>query len=161
MQVSVVKDPAQTTMMDMPGLPANSGWLCVDQDRITGFANVTGDQYFIHTSPERAALETPFGGTIAHGLLTLSLIPLLWDEVCPSMPDVALSVNYGFDRVRFIAPVRCNDRVRGHFALREMRMRKPGEYLVSYDVTIEIEGAARPALTAQWQVLYFLHKETK
>lgn len=152
-------NPAQTAAGQVNAFLARSGWLRITQERITTFAEATGDHYFIHTSPERAAIESPFGGTIAHGLLTLSLVPMLWEDVRPPMPDVSLSVNYGFNRVRFVTPVKCNDRIRARFEIRETSQRKPGEQRVCYGVTIEIEGSERPAMIADWQVLYFTNAE--
>jgi acyl dehydratase len=126
-----------------------SGWTTVDQDMIDRFAALTGDDYFIHTDPERAAAETPFGGAVAHGFLTLSLLaPMAYD----ALPDIAgrhMQVNYGFDRVRFVAPVPAGARIRARFVLAACEHR-PGEATITWRVTVEIAGGERPALVADW-----------
>lgn len=132
-----------------------SSWKLIDQDMINGFAAVTGDHQFIHVDPERAA-ETIFGGTIAHGYLILSLIISMATEVMPRTAGAGMGVNFGFNRVRFVAPVRTGRRVRGRFAMREFAERAPGQYLSTVDVTVEIEGEAKPALVAEWLGLLWL-----
>lgn len=132
-----------------------SSWFIVDQGRIDDFARVTEDDQFVHVDPVRAA-ETPFGATIAHGLLTLSLIVhLCWDFV-PKIDGTTLLLNYGFDKVRFVAPVRVDSRIRARATLGEVSERKPGQLLVRLDVTIEIENEPRPALVAEWLSLHFV-----
>ncbi|MCR9257118.1 MAG: MaoC family dehydratase [Alphaproteobacteria bacterium] len=131
------------------GKTYTSDWLVLDQDRIDRFAEVTGDHQFIHTDPERARAETPFGGTIAHGFLTLSCLAGLTDCL-PPVPGKRMGINYGFDKLRFLTPVREGERVRAHFTVAEVSERKPGEALVHYDVSVEIEGADKPALAARW-----------
>jgi len=126
-----------------------SDWLLVDQAMISGFGGVTGDDAFIHVDPVRAA-RTRFGGTIAHGLLTLSLLPLLARTSLPEISDRRMAVNYGFDRVRFVAPVKVGSRVRGHFVLASIAEDKPGFHLLSYDVKVEIENHPQPAASARW-----------
>ena len=126
-----------------------SDWLTIGQDRIDAFADLTGDHQFIHVDPERAA-ETPFGGTIAHGFLTLSLLTWFAIGVRPRIEGTRHGVNYGFDRVRFVAPVPAGSRVRGRFRLTSLEERAPGEVTQHYEVTVEIEGGARPALVADW-----------
>ena len=126
-----------------------SDWLTIGQDRIDAFADLTGDHQFIHVDPERAA-ETPFGGTIAHGFLTLSLLTWFAAGVRPRIEGTRHGVNYGFDRVRFVAPVPAGSRVRGLFRLTSLEERAPGEVTQHYEVTVEIEGGARPALVADW-----------
>jgi acyl dehydratase len=130
-----------------------SPWFEVDQARVDRFADVTEDHQFIHVDPERAA-ATPFGGTIAHGLLTLSLIVHLCLDRVPKLEDTRLLLNYGFDRVRFVAPVRVGKRIRAAARLAEVAERKPGQFLIKLDVTIEIEGESKPALTAEWLSLH-------
>lgn len=132
-----------------------SGWIEVGQDRITAFADATDDHQFIHVDPAAAA-QTPFGGTIAHGFLSLSLLSRMAADVM-QVPDTAkMAVNYGLDRVRFIAPVRAGRRVRGHFTLDAADDKAPGQLLLKHTVTVEIEGEERPALTAQWLGLIFI-----
>ncbi len=126
-----------------------SDWLTIGQDRIDAFADLCGDHQFIHVDPERAA-ETPFGGTIAHGFLTLSLLTWFAAGVRPRIEGTRHSVNYGLDRLRFVAPVPAGARVRGRFRLTSLDERKPGEVTQHYEVTVEIEGAERPALVADW-----------
>lgn len=130
-----------------------SPWFEVDQARVDRFADVTEDHQFIHVDPERAA-ATPFGGTIAHGLLTLSLIVHLCLDRVPKLEDTRLLLNYGFDRVRFVAPVRVGKRIRAAARLADVAERKPGQFLIKLDVTIEIEGESKPALTAEWLSLH-------
>lgn len=130
-----------------------SGWLAVDQERINHFADTTEDHQFIHVDPE-AAKATPFGGTIAHGFLTLSLLaPLMNDGVLK--PDVSMSVNYGFNKVRFLSPVKSGKRIRGHFKLVELVEKKPGQWQETVEVTVEIEGEDKPALLAEWIFQHF------
>ncbi len=132
-----------------------STWFEVDQARVNSFADATLDHQFIHVDPQRAA-ATPFGGTIAHGLLTLSLIVPLCLDLVPKLEGTAMLLNYGFDRVRFVAPVRVGKRIRGAARLAGCTERKPGQVLVKLDVTIEIEGEDKPAMTAEWLSLHLL-----
>ena len=131
-----------------------SSWLTVDQGRIDGFADATEDRQFIHTDPAAAA-QTPFGGTIAHGFLTLSLLSRMGAEAMLIPDGLKMAVNYGLDRVRFIAPVKSGKRVRGSFVLDSVEEKAPGQVLMSHTVTVEIEGEEKPALTAQWLGLIF------
>ena len=132
-----------------------SDWITVDQDRIDRFAEATEDRQFIHVDPE-AAMKTPFGGTIAHGFLSLSLLSRMAADVMLAPDTLNMGVNYGLDRVRFIAPVRSGSRVRGRFTLDSAEDKAPGQLLVRHTVTVEIEGGAKPALTAQWLGLLFI-----
>ncbi len=132
-----------------------SGWLTVDQPAINAFADVTQDHQFIHTDPEAAA-KTPFGGTVAHGFLTLSLLSRMAADVMLVPPTLRMAVNYGFERVRFIAPVRSGKRVRGRFVLASAQEKRPGQWQFVHEVTVEIEGEGKPALTAQWLGLLFI-----
>lgn len=126
-----------------------SKWFTVDQKRIDGFADVTEDHQFIHIDPERAKKETPFGGTIAHGFLTLSLLAPMGYDALPALANRAMGINYGLDKVRFLNPVRAGARVRGHYKLVDITERSPKELLFKYEVTVEIEGEQRPALIAE------------
>jgi acyl dehydratase len=135
-----------------------SAWHLVDQPRIDRFAEVTEDHQFIHVDPERAARETAFGSTIAHGFLTLSLLSVFAYETLPTLQGAAMGVNYGFDRLRFLSPVKAGRRVRGHFKLTEATMRAPKELLARTSVTVEIEGEAKPALVADWLGLTIFHE---
>jgi acyl dehydratase len=126
-----------------------SSWVLVDQDRINRFAEVTGDHQFIHVDPAAAA-ATPFGGTIAHGLLTLSLLPAFAYEVLPKPEGMKMAANYGYNKIRFITPVRSGSRLRAHFTLLDFTEVKPGRWQQVTEVTVEIEGADKPALVAEW-----------
>ena len=133
-----------------------SDWLLVDQAMIDKFAEATGDHQFIHVNPELAA-QTPFGGTIAHGFLSLSLMPALRAQAdIPSMAGVKMGVNYGGNRTRFLAPVRSGKRVRGHFKLLEIEEKRPGQYQQTHEFTLEIEGEDKPALIAEWIGQFFI-----
>ncbi|HEY7460236.1 MAG TPA: MaoC family dehydratase [Xanthobacteraceae bacterium] len=126
-----------------------SGWHEVTQQMIDRFADVTGDHQFIHVDPIRAKAETPYGGTIAHGFLTLSLLPMFRHDALPPLADQAIGINYGLERVRFLAPVKSGARVRGRFTLKDITMRSEKEALFRYEVTIEIERSGKPALVAE------------
>lgn len=130
-----------------------SGWRTVTQDMIDKFADATDDHQFIHVNPERAAAETPFGGTIAHGFLTLSLLSTLAYEALHPLENVELSVNYGFEDMRFVAPVRTGSRVRARFTLVKVNPRPSGWIEFAYDVTMDIENSLKPALTLRWLTL--------
>ena len=132
-----------------------SGWLTVDQAAIDAFAEVTQDHQFIHVDPEAAA-KTPFGGTVAHGFLTLSLLSRMAADVMLVPDSLKMAVNYGFERVRFIAPVRSGKRVRGRFTLASAQQKRPGQWQFVHTVTVEIEGEDKPALTALWLGLLFV-----
>ncbi|GAB4358296.1 MAG: MaoC family dehydratase [Oricola sp.] len=142
------------TVDDIPGAigteVGRSDWRTVTQEMINLFADATDDHQWIHLDPERAARETPFGGTIAHGFLTLSLLSTLAYEALPRLEDTAMGINYGFDKVRFMAPVRAGARVRAVFRLADADIRPSGRVLSTYDVTLEIENSLKPALTATW-----------
>jgi len=133
----------------------HSGWLVVGQDRINAFADSTEDRQFIHIDPEAAA-QTPFGGTVAHGFFTLSLLSRMAAEAMLVPDSVKMVVNYGLDRVRFLAPVRSGKRVRGHFILAAVEEKAPGQVLLRHDVSVEIEGEDKPALSAHWLTLVFI-----
>lgn len=132
-----------------------SRWFTLDQARVNTFADVTEDWFFIHTDPGRAAQETPWGGTIAHGFLTLSLLSAMAYDVIPGVSGGTRGVNYGFDRMRFVAPVPVGARVRGRFLLSKAITEKPGEVTLHHAVTVEIEGqevagGGKPAIVADW-----------
>jgi acyl dehydratase len=132
-----------------------SPWITISQADIDTFADVTGDHQFIHVDPE-AAKATPFGGTIAHGFLTLSLLSQMAANVMLRPDGIKMAVNYGFERVRFIAPVRSGKRVRGRFTLARMDEKNPGQYQFVHNVVVEIEGEEKPALSADWIGLIFI-----
>jgi acyl dehydratase len=133
-----------------------SSWHLVDQKRIDAYADVIEDHQFIHVDPVRAKAETAFGTTIAHGFLTMSLLSIMSYEVMPVISGTTMGVNYGFDKLRFITPVRAGSRVRGRFTLAEARLRKPKELQSRTNVTVEIEGEEKPALVADWiGLIYF------
>ena len=127
-----------------------SSWHLVDQPRIDSYADVIEDHQFIHVDPERAKNETAFGTTIAHGFLTMSMMSVMSYEVMPAIAGTTMGVNYGFDKLRFISPVRSGKRVRGRFVLAEAKLRKPNEFQTRTNVTVEIEGEDKPALVAEW-----------
>jgi len=132
-----------------------SSWLLLDQAKINQFADATGDHQFIHVDPEMAR-NTPFGGTIAHGFLTLSVLPVLKTEAVPLPEGLKMAVNYGFNRIRFLSPVRSGKRIRAHFKMLDFSEKRPGQWQETVEVTVEIEGEEKPALTAEWIALYFV-----
>lgn len=135
---------------------ATSEWVEIDQERINKFADATGDHQFIHVNPEMAKM-TPFGGTIAHGFLTLSMIPYLAANSDMPRPDgVKMGVNYGGNKTRFINPVRSGKRIRGIWTLLEMDEKRPGQWQQTVEITIEIEGEDKPALICEWITQFFI-----
>jgi acyl dehydratase len=132
-----------------------SGWLRIDQARIDAFADATEDRQFIHLDAEAAA-QTPFGGTIAHGFLSLSLLSRMAAEAMLMPEDLKIAVNYGLDRVRFLAPVKSGSNVRGRFVLDSVEEKAPGQWLMRHSVTVEIQGGDKPALTAVWLTLLII-----
>ncbi len=132
-----------------------SEWRVVSQEMINKFADATDDHQFIHTDPVAAA-ETPFGGTIAHGFLTISLLSTLAYEALPMIEGATMGINYGFDKVRFMAPVKSGKRVRAHFKLVDADIRPSGRVLNNYEVTLEIENSLKPALVANWLTIAVL-----
>lgn len=150
------------TMMSLADYKARMGsemgvssWTLIDQARIDAFADITNDHQFIHVNPELAKL-TPFGTTVAHGLLTLSLLPSMAYEVMPGIEGTRMGLNYGYNKVRFVAPVKSGKRVRGRFMLKSVNDEKPGQVMSITDVTVEIEDEAKPALVAEWIGLVFI-----
>ena len=134
-----------------------SEWFQIDQDRINAFADATLDHQFIHVDPE-AAKATPFGGTIAHGFLTLSLLPYLQSQMSELVipANLKMGMNYGFDKIRFLAPVKTGSKVRAVATLKEVTEKSPGQFLFTAEYAIEIEGGSKPALIADWLVMYFV-----
>jgi acyl dehydratase len=129
-----------------------SPWCTIDQKLIDVFADVTFDHQYIHIDPERAR-DSPFGGTVAHGFLSLSMLSHLAYTGLPNIEGRTMGVNYGFDRIRFISPVRAGSRIRARFRLVEVKQRSEREYMMRYDVTVEIEGEDKPAIVADWLTL--------
>lgn len=133
-----------------------SDWLTIDQPMIDKFAEATGDHQFIHVDVEKAKL-TPFGGTIAHGFLSLSIMPVLIQMTdMPRLENIKMGVNYGGNKTRFLAPVRSGKRVRGHFKLLEIEEKRPGQWQQTVEYTLEIEGEDKPALIAEWISQFFV-----
>lgn len=132
-----------------------SDWITIDQDRINAFADVTEDHQFIHVDPE-AAKATPFGTTVAHGFLSLSMLSKLAAGSVIVLEGVKMGVNYGFERVRFSAPVKSGKRIRGRFTLMSADQKMPGQWTFKYAVKVEIEDEAKPALVAEWLTMQFV-----
>ena len=133
-----------------------SPWVEISQERINQFAEATGDHQFIHVN-EEAAKMTPFGGAIAHGFLTLSMIPYLTGESDVPRPDgIKMAVNYGGNKTRFINPVKSGKKIRGHWKLLEMTEKRPGQWQQTVEITIEIEGEEKPALICEWMTMFFV-----
>ncbi|WP_426239570.1 MaoC family dehydratase [Pararhizobium sp. DWP1-1-3] len=146
--------PQEISLTDVKNLVGTevgiSDWITVTQETIDSFAGATDDHQFIHTDPVRAAAETPFGGTIAHGFLSLSLLSAMNYNCLPRIREQTMGINYGFDKVRFVAPVKSGAKVRGRFTMAEARFRGAGMLMVTYEITVDIEGERKPALTATW-----------
>lgn len=124
-------------------------WFTVTQDQIDMFADCTLDHQFIHVDPDKAK-KTPFGSTIAHGFLSLSMLPYFAENFMPTLGNVIMGINYGFDRIRFIAPVKVDSRIRANSKLLSVAEKKPGQFVFTMDVSIEIENIEKPALQAIW-----------
>ena len=131
-----------------------SDWIEIDQRRIDAFADVTEDHQFIHVDPARATSETPFGGTIAHGYLTLSLLTNFAAQVMPEIDGITTQINYGLNRLRFLTPVLAGSRVRAEFTLAAVTEKRARQYLIECDVRVEIEGHEKPALLVRTLGLY-------
>lgn len=127
-----------------------SDWVTIDQARINTFAEVTEDPQWIHIDPERAAKETPFGGSIAHGFLTLSMASKFSIDTAESLPGQVMGINYGLNKVRFLNPVCAGDQIRGRFVLKSVTKKSDKQLLSENTLTIEIRGKDTPALIAQW-----------
>ncbi|MBV1876520.1 MAG: MaoC family dehydratase [Pseudomonadales bacterium] len=131
-----------------------SEWLTIDQQRINDFAEATGDHQFIHVDPERAKAG-PFGGTIAHGYLSLSLLPMLQKDISISPKGVKMGVNYGLDKLRFLTPVKAGKKVRLKSTLMSVTEKQPGQFLMKSEIVMEIDGESKPALIAETLGLIF------
>ena len=147
------------TVSDLPSFIGkdlgHSEWLLIDQERVNQFADCTGDHQFIHLDEEKAR-QTPFGGTIAHGFLSLSLIPALSAGLAIRPEGLKMAVNYGLDSVRFIQPVRVGSRVRMQLTVIDVTEKNPGQWLVKSRATLGIEGVEKPAYIAAPRALYFV-----
>lgn len=132
-----------------------SDWLLIDQERINRFADATDDYQFIHVDPEKAA-ETPFGGTIAHGFLSLSILPHLLVQIIPIPDGIVMGINYGTDKVRFSQPIKVNTRVRARARIERVSARSGGQFMVKTRATLEIENRQRPAVVADMLSLYMV-----
>lgn len=140
------------------GVEVASPWRVVSQTMIDQFADATDDHQFIHVDPERAR-DTPFGGTIAHGFLLLSLLSAMTFETLPPIEGQGMGVNHGFDKIRFMAPVKSGARIRARFTLAELNIRPSGWVQMTHDVTIDIENSLKPALTARWLTLAMVERK--
>jgi len=132
-----------------------SDWIEIGQDRINQFADITEDHQFIHVDPE-AAKMTPFGTTVAHGFLSLSMLSKLAEGSIVILEGVKMGLNYGFEKVRFINPVKSGKKIRGHFTLMSADQKIPGQWSFKYGVKVEIEGEEKPALVAEWLSMQFV-----
>jgi acyl dehydratase len=130
-----------------------SDWFAIGQDRIGAFAEVTEDRQYIHLDPVRAA-QTAFGGTVAHGFLTLAMLSAMSYSALPEVQGASASVNYGFDAIRFIAPVRSGASIRGRFVLDSVEERADGSLMAILAVTVEVQSEKRPAMSARWRILF-------
>ncbi len=147
-------DPLVETLQGKIGQEIGvSEWVTIDQAMIDQFADATLDHQFIHVDPARAKAETPFEGTIAHGFLTLSLASKFSYDCIKSVPRQSMGVNYGFNKIRFLAPVKAGSNIRARFVLRGLKKKSDTELVQTMDLTIEIEGEAKPALAAEWLTL--------
>jgi len=139
------------------GTDEGSGdWVTIDQDRINAFADVTEDHQFIHVDPERAAQLSPWKVTVAHGFLTLSMLVKLSGSIKQDtswFDGMVMGVNYGFDKVRFVSPVKVNSRIRAHGVIADVQLKDPNTVQIKRQMTIEIEGEDRPACVAEWVTL--------
>ena len=135
-------------------------WFVIDQPRINDFADVTEDHQFIHIDPERAK-QTDFGGTIAHGFLSLSMLTKLSEGCFPTPDKVVMGINYGFDKVRFINPVKCGDEIRFSGSVISIEPKGDNQFLQKRAVTVEIKGQEKPALVCEWLVLYVCDEESE
>jgi len=160
--MSVDVRPRPVTRAELANLVGHevgvSRWFVLDQGRIDRFADVTEDHQFIHVDPARAA-RTAFGGTIAHGFLTLSMLSAMGADAQPPIAGQVMAVNYGFDRIRFLSPVMSGDRVRGRFTLETLSEKRPGQLDIGWGVTVEIDGRDTPALAALWLNRFVLEDE--
>lgn len=157
-------DTSKTISLDalnaqVGGEPRYSRWYTVDQDRIDKFADTTEDWQFIHVDPEKAA-KTPFGGTIAHGFLSLSMLSAMSYDCELSLEKTEMGINYGFNKVRFTSPVKTGARVRAKFVTKAVDQKTENSVLITRSVTVEIEDEPRPALTAEWLGYTIMEKQS-
>lgn len=154
--------PETIPASDLPALAGRqlepSSWFRITQDRINAFADATNDHQFIHVSRIRAAF-TPFRKPIAHGFLSLSLLTYLNSERALVPDNLAMVINYGSDRMRFLAPVTVGKRIRSHQTITDVAEKRPGQWLLKTDVSVEIEGEDKPALVAEMLMLYILREK--
>lgn len=147
MTAEMSADAAQALIGTETGV---SQWHTISQQQVNQFADTTGDHQFIHLDEERARLETPFGGTIAHGYLTLSLLSMLGAEAgTVRLTGTKITINYGLDKVRFLNPVRVGSRIRARFVMHSITEKNPGQYLIKHQVTVDIENQDKPAMIAE------------
>ena len=150
----------KTNLNNLPNLIGKelgvSDWLLIDQNRINQFADCTEDHQFIHVDEKRALKETPFGGTIAHGFLSLSLLSKLSYEIAIELENVKMGINYGFEKIRFVQPVPSDSKIRARFVLNNVIERKPGQWMLTYGIAIEIQGQDKPAVIAEWLTIQIL-----
>lgn len=132
-----------------------SKWFEISQSAIDAFADITHDHQFIHVDPVAAA-KTPFGGTIAHGFLTVSMLSAMSYDAVPELANQAMGVNYGFDKLRMVSPVKAGSKIRGRFVLKALDAKSPKQFQTTYSVSVEVEGSDKPALVADWVALAFL-----
>ena len=162
-QQTAVTSPSIITLAEMRALVGKplgrSPWMLVDQPRIDAFAEVTEDRQFIHVNPERADAEAPFGGTIAHGFLTLSLLVRMAEFTVPRLVGTPPVINFGLDKMRFLMPVKAGQKVCGSFNLAGLNERTPDRILFRYSVAVEIEGEERKALVAHWLTMVLADSE--
>jgi acyl dehydratase len=151
-----LRDFAELAGTELPPSP----WLEITQSRIDQFAEATNDHQFIHTDPARAR-KTPFGGTIAHGFLTLSLLSDLLGECWPVPEGLVMGLNYGSDKVRYLAPVKCGQRIRARGIITDVDEKRPGQWLVKTRVTVDIEGETAPALIAEILSMFVIEEKGK
>ncbi|MGB0938254.1 MAG: MaoC family dehydratase [Colwellia sp.] len=135
-----------------------SNWFTITQAQINQFGDATHDQQYIHVDPEKAK-DSPFGGTIAHGFLSLSLLSAIAYEAAITLENMVMGLNYGFEKVRFLQPVKVDSKVRGRMVLGNVVEKRPGQFLYTWDVTIEIEGETKPALTALWLTMTIISND--
>ena len=153
MMKTIVKEDIQSAI-GYQGEP--SPWFEIDQSRIDGFADATLDRQFIHVNPEQAK-KTPFGSTIAHGLLSLSLLPYFAEHFAIKIEGAEIALNYGFDRVRFVSPVKVGSKVRALSRIVEVYEKNPGQIIIKFDITIEIKGEEKPELVVEWLTMQVLN----
>lgn len=144
---------SSSQFLDRVGLSLGvSSWITLDQWQINEFGKLTRDEQFIHVDPLEA-MSGPFGGTIAHGFLVLSLLSTMAFEALPEIEGSTSKINYGFNKVRFLSPVRVSSSVRGQFTLKSLTEKKPGQWLMISDVLVEVQNEPNPALVAEWMTL--------